>query len=65
LCDVKDIKKALLGEDGTGMNSGIVHEITLLKVDRNVSASWISFLKPVAVSVVSTAVLTYLITRFG
>jgi hypothetical protein len=64
-----DIKKkidridlALLGPDGTGMNDGIVHAITQLQKNGQVQASWISFIKPVAVAVVSsllTFVLTY------
>lgn len=60
---------ALLGEDGTGLNSGVIRAI-LKKLDdfeasRKVTASWVSFIKPVAVSVAITAVSTYLLTRFA
>lgn len=62
---MKDIKRALLGDDGTGLKSGIVYEISRLKSLRETEQSWINFLKPIGVSVVTTAVLTFLITRFA
>ncbi len=69
---MKNVEKtliALMGSDGTGLNDGVIHEILTglnsLKKTRGINASWVSFLKPVAVSVVITAVTTYLIARFG
>jgi hypothetical protein len=60
---------ALMGVDGTGLNSGVIHEILTklngLNTSGKVAASWLSFLKPIAVSVAITAVTTYLIARFG
>ncbi len=60
---------ALLGDDMTGLNSGVIHEILTklnsLSTSGKVAASWLSFLKPIAVSVAITAVTTYLIARFG
>jgi len=60
---------ALMGADGTGLNSGVIHEILTklnsLSTSGKVAASWLSFLKPIAVSVAITAVTTYLIARFG
>jgi len=58
---------ALLGEDGTALNSGVIFKI-LKKLDslektRKVSASWISFIKPIVISVVITAVTTYFIVK--
>ena len=69
---VKQVDKALislLGEDGTGLNSGVIHRM-LLKLDdleakNKVSASWLDLVKPVAVSVAITALTTYLLTRFA
>jgi hypothetical protein len=69
---MKNVEKtliALMGEDGTGLNEGVIHEVldklsSLMKT-RSVNASWVSFWKPVAVSVVITAITTFLITRFG
>ncbi len=59
---------ALLGEDGTALNSGVIFKI-LKKLDslegsRKVSASWLGLLKPIAVSVIITALSTYIIARF-
>ena len=69
---MKNIDKALLallGEDGTALNGGVIFKITE-KLDsfersRSVTKSWLSLVKPVAVSVIITAVTTYLIARFG
>jgi hypothetical protein len=60
-CDMKDIKRALLGEDGTGLQSGIVYEISLLKSDNKTTRSWTDTLKPLAIAVVSS-VLTFAVT---
>ena len=69
---MKQVDKALislLGEDGTGLNSGVIHRM-LLKLDdleakNKVSASWLDLIKPIAVSVVITALTTYLLTRIA
>ena len=60
---------SLLGKDGTGLNDGVIHRM-LLKLDdleakNKVSASWLDLVKPIAVSVVITALTTYLLTRFA
>jgi len=60
---------ALLGEDGTALNSGVIFKI-LKKLDglektRVVAASWISFIKPIILSVAITAITTYFIVKFG
>lgn len=60
-CDMKDIKRALLGEDGTGLRGGIVYEISLLKSDSKTTRSWTDNLKPLAIAVVSS-VLTFAVT---
>ncbi len=59
---------ALLGEDCTGLNTGIIRTI-LTKLDQlsdanKVQKSWINVLKPLFISIVSAAIasaLTYLI----
>jgi hypothetical protein len=69
---MKQVDKALislLGEDTTGLNSGVIHRM-LLKLDdleakNKVSASWIDLIKPIAISVIITALSTYLLTRFA
>jgi hypothetical protein len=69
---MKQVDKALislLGKDGTGLNDGVIHRM-LLKLDdleakNKVSASWLDMIKPIAVSVVITALTTYLLTRFA
>ena len=69
---MKQVDKALislLGKDGTGLNDGVIHRL-LQKLDdletkNKVSASWLDPIKPVAVSVVITALTTYLLTRFA
>jgi hypothetical protein len=69
---MKQVDKALislLGEDGTGLNSGVIHRM-LQKLDdleakNKVSSSWIDLVKPIAVSVAITALSTYLLTRFA
>ena len=55
------IDLALLGEDGTGLNGGIVKAITDLQKKSNVSASWVSFAKPIAIGAV-TSIVTFLLT---
>ena len=55
------IDLALLGEDGTGLNGGIVRAITDLQEKSKVSASWASFAKPIAVGAV-TSIVTFLLT---
>jgi hypothetical protein len=52
---------ALLGEDGTGLNGGIVKAITDLQKKSKVSASWSSFTKPIAIGAV-TSIVTFLLT---
>ena len=69
---MKQVDKALislLGKDGTGLNDGVIHRM-LLKLDdleakNKVSASWLDLINPIAVSVVITALTTYLLTRFA
>lgn len=63
-CDMRDIKKALLGDDGTGLKSGIVFEISQLKNAMAVTYSWINLAKPIVVSVATTAIVTFLVTKF-
>ena len=55
------IDLALLGEDGTGLNGGIVKAITDLQEKSKVSASWASFAKPIAIGAV-TSIVTFLLT---
>jgi len=55
------IDLALLGEDGTGLNGGIVKAITDLQKKNKVSASWTSFAKPIAIGAV-TSIVTFLLT---
>ncbi len=55
------IDLALLGEDGTGLNGGIVKSITDLQKKSKVSTSWANFAKPIAIGVV-TSILTFLLT---
>jgi hypothetical protein len=55
------IDLALLGEDGTGLNGGIVRAITDLQKKSKVSASCASFAKPIAIGAV-TSVVTFLLT---
>ena len=66
--DCPEIKKkidrifvALLGDDGLGMQNGLVYELTLLKSTKNTTASWIGVAKPIAIAVVASAV-TFLLT---
>jgi len=68
----KNVEKtliALMGEDGTGLNDGVIHQlldkVNSLSKTRSVNASWVSFWKPIAVSVVITAITVYILTRFG
>lgn len=67
---VKNIEKsllALMGVDGTALNDGVIHdmrcEITDLKSNTNVTNSWVSFVKPIAVSVVITAITTFIAAK--
>jgi hypothetical protein len=69
---MKQVDKALislLGKDGTGLNSGVIHQmlekLDELEAKNKVSASWLDLIKPVAVSVAITALTTYLLTRFA
>ena len=60
---------SLLGKDGTGLNGGVINRM-LLKLDdleakNKVSASWLDLIKPIAISVIITALSTYLLTRFA
>jgi hypothetical protein len=55
------IDLALLGEDGTGLNGGIVKAITDLQKKSKVSASWTNFIKPIAIGAV-TSIVTFLLT---
>ena len=55
------IDLALLGEDGTGLNGGIVRAITDLQKKNKVSASWASFAKPIAIGA-ATSIVTFLLT---
>jgi hypothetical protein len=60
------IDLALLGEDGTGLNGGIVKAITDLQKKGKVQASWMSIAKPIAVGALSAAitlVLTFLLSH--
>jgi len=68
----KNVEKtliALMGEDGTGLNDGVIHQlldkVNSLSKTRSVNASWVNFWKPIAVSVVITAITVYILTRFG
>ena len=68
----KNVEKtliALMGEDGTGLNDGVIHQlldkVNSLSKTRSVNASWISFWKPVVISVVITTITTYFIVKFG
>jgi hypothetical protein len=66
---VKSMRQALLGEDGTGLNKGVIHDILCklnkLEENRKVTASWISLFKPIAISVIITAITTFLIIKFA
>ena len=55
------IDVAMLGEDGTGLNGGIVKAITDLQKKSKVSASWANVAKPIAVGTV-TSIITFLLT---
>ena len=57
--------QALMGTDGTGLNSGVIHQI-LIKLDKvsdsqKIQHSWIENAKPYMLAVV-TATLTFLVT---
>ena len=58
---IKIIRKALLGDSDTGLESGIVNEITKIKASLKVNNSWINLGRPIIIAVVSAA-LTFLIT---
>lgn len=69
---MKNVEKsltALLGEDGTGLNEGVIHTV-LTKLDKledcqKVQRSWVENWKPViytAVGVVVTAFITWALT---
>ncbi len=55
------IDLALLGEDGTGLNGGIVKAITDLQKKSRIQTSWVNIAKPVAIAVISSAI-TYGLT---
>ncbi len=60
------IDLALLGEDGTGLNGGIVKAITDLQKKSRVQGSWLSIAKPITVGTISAAItlaLTYLLSH--
>ena len=68
MANVEKALDALLGEDGTALNSGVIFKI-LKKLDslegsRRVTTSWLGLFKPIAVSVIITALSTYIIARF-
>ena len=69
---MKQVDKALislLGKDGTGLNDGVIHRMLQklddLEVKNKVSGSWMDLVKPIAVSIIITALTTYLFTRFA
>ena len=69
---VKNVEKtltALMGEDGTALNQGAIHDImeklNSLTKTRSITASWLNFWKPILIAVIITALTTYLIVRFG
>jgi hypothetical protein len=55
------IDLALLGEDGTGLNGGIVKAIIDFQKKNRVQTSWVSVAKPIAIAVISSAI-TYGLT---
>jgi len=68
MANVDKALNALLGEDGTALNGGVIFTI-LKKLDslegsRKVTISWLGLLKPVAVSVIITALSTYIVAHF-
>ena len=68
MSNVDKALRALLGEDGTALNGGVIFTI-LKKLDslessRKVTTSWLGALKPIAVSVIITALSTYIIAHF-
>ena len=69
MANVDKALSALLGEDGTALNGGVIYAI-LKKLDslessRRTTASWLSLFKPIAVSVIITALTTYIIAKFA
>lgn len=59
---------AILGSDGTGLNDGIVHEITELQknttITKKITESWIKTIRPIVTFIIGslvTAAITYLI----
>jgi hypothetical protein len=64
-CDMKDIKRALLGEDGTGLKGGVVFEISQLKGADKVVSTWISTTRPILVAVVSSVLRIGLLVTPG
>ena len=55
------IDLALLGEDGTGLNGGIVKAITDLQKKSKIQSSWLGIAKPIAIAV-ATSVITLAVT---
>ena len=58
------IFEAILGDDGLGLQNGLVFELTALKANKNTTDSWVGIVKPVAVSVLITAITTFLAIKF-
>ena len=69
MANVDKALNALLGEDGTALNNGVIFKILekldILENTRVVAASWISFIRPIVLSVAITAITTYFIVKFG
>lgn len=67
--NVEKALTALLGEDGTGLNTGVIHDIKL-QLDcqdsrQKIETSWIENAKPIiytAIGVVVTAIITWALT---
>lgn len=62
--DLQAVKKALLGEDGTGMKSGIVYEITRLKQSNYTQQSWVNIAKPIIIAA-AASLITFLLTKLA
>ena len=63
---IDPIDLALLGEDGTGLNGGILKAIIVLQKKGRVQDSWTSFAKPIAIAAISSVItygLTYVLTH--
>ena len=60
--DIKAIRRALLGDDGTGLTTGIVFEISKIKTALQIHNSWINLGRPIIIAMISSG-LTYLIIQ--